>query len=245
MIKDRGRKMDESQNFNSIRKFQRVVLEVADRKFQEVFGALAQWPNGTMSRVFDMSYSGVAIESSMSLESKIGDMVTLHFHLGGFPDQKLASRVVWMNRHIVGFEFLDTQESRRKLQAFLHDKLLGLNLNLVARDLYPEKAAFSEWFHGPKDTNLYLWKNEDRVKRALLTLESLLINFENGKMWVAKIGPSFDESQPNFPSSNIGLERATEALVLRFISITSQFQGSKDILGDLKVQLLRLIEPME
>ena len=50
------------------------------------------------------------------------------------------------------------------------DRIIGLNMSLIDPKHYSEKSDYSFWFHGPKDTNLYLWMPGQVLQKAQLEM---------------------------------------------------------------------------
>lgn len=155
------------------RRYTRVLLGAHSPEVSEIVGALAEWPTGQVLRVFDLSYNGVALERERLPEIINGETLNLRLHLGGFEDQIVPCLVIWQSPVYVGLQFLESKpELEEKLGKFLQDKFLGLSLKQVPEEVFLPGSGFSHWFHGPMDTNLYLWMNDDQMDRAWLSLEN-------------------------------------------------------------------------
>ena len=81
----------------------------------------------------------------------------------------------------LALEFVDVPiDARIFIDRLISDRVIGLNMSLVDPKFYSANASFTHWFHGPKDTNLFLWEEENgEILKAQFDLHNAVLVFEN------------------------------------------------------------------
>lgn len=164
------------------RKFPRIYLQSSARAAAPILGASAHWPGGQKLEVFDLSYIGVAVLKQAGMEAKIGEKRTVQIELSGedapidFPGEvaRITDRVVALR-----FDTLPTQ-ALRALDRFLHAKLLGLHMRPIDRKFFSQTATFTHWFHGPNNTDVFLWFEELALKKAVVEIGGDFLKWKGG-----------------------------------------------------------------
>lgn len=151
---------------------------------QPLLGATLHWPNHETSQVFDISYFGVATGKPALFEVKIEDAVQIQMDLGEETSLKLNARVAWGTDKVVGLR-LDPLgiDERQALDEFLEDRLIGINLRRIDRRHFGS-FDFSVWYHGPNDTNVFLWTDlkTDRILKAEIELDGRVLIFDGAEL---------------------------------------------------------------
>lgn len=186
------------------------------------------------AEIFDISLSGMAL--SQPKEQQIvtsGEVVTIKIHLRETQESlSILSHIVRVNAKVVAIEFVDVPlEGRRLLQEVVSDRVVGLNMSLVDPKYYHSSASFTYWFHGPMETNLYLWEEADGEKtleKGQFDMGGLVLSYENGSFSYEKRVGHGDETDFLRPRQ----------VLLRAHSILSQIQTNLFSLGALQ----RLVE---
>ncbi len=163
------------------RKYQRVLVEPSSKVLTvEVLG------HGRIL-MFDMSYEGAAF--SQPSGKKISDVdKLLKLHLKTEVDEAvIESQSVRVNDEVVAvrFEQIDPL-ARIIIDRVVTDRIIGLNMALIDPKHYSHHTDFNYWFHGPKETNLFLWMDSGTLVKAqmemadsAMTIDDDMIFFEN------------------------------------------------------------------
>gem|GEM_PF-2362554 len=134
--------------------------------------------------VFDISLNGVAL--AQPLEKQIvtnKEVVTVRFTSNGTGlAVEILSHVIRLDSKVIALEFVDIPtEGRKLLEQVVSDRVIGLNMSLVDPRYYHSSSSFSYWFHGPMETNLYLWEDTEKgLSRAQFDINDSVLFFENG-----------------------------------------------------------------
>ncbi len=176
--------MTKSNSVKDRRKYQRVLVEPSSKILQVT--VVDHGP----TLVFDMSYEGAAF--AQPKEKKIAEVdQPLKLHLKTDVDEAtIAAKAVRVSEEVVAVTFKEIGVAARVIiDRVVTDRIVGLNMSLIDPKHYSEQADFSFWFHGPKDTNLYLWmEGENLIKSqfdmagATMIMDEEMVLFENKKM---------------------------------------------------------------
>lgn len=151
---------------------------------QPLLGAALHWPNHETSPVFDLSYFGVAAGRPALYSPKADERMDLRIDLGKDASVPLKGRVAWTGDRVIGFQ-LDPLgiEARQALDDFLEDRLIGMNLRRVDRRHYGP-FDFSVWYHGPHNTNVFLWQElkTDKITKAEIELDGRVLIFDGKQL---------------------------------------------------------------
>lgn len=182
------------------RRFPRLFLAHRDEDYQKISGALLLWPKGGKSQILDMSYSGIAISSQGLLDIvKMGEYIQGHILLPTQDQVRLpvSMRVVRKTAQMIGFKIDSTSlEGRLKIDQFIKDMIVGQNIRKLSPQLLHASLKSDVWFHGPFDTNFFLWFDESRkINKALIEYDNSVIQFEDGKVKVSRSSGAAEEAQ--------------------------------------------------
>lgn len=166
------------------RRHDRVSLRLVEGVSEELVGAAVLWPDGSEGVAFDLSYSGAAVSRASSVDIKVGDILPMVVVLGGKNANSVESEVAWFNDKMVGFAFVHPgTEFRLNLESFLNDKLIGRSLRPVDPRYFSSSLDCQVWYHGPKDTNVYLWVDgSGKLLRAEVELDLQVMIVQEGKV---------------------------------------------------------------
>lgn len=153
------------------RKYQRVVVDMSEQLHLVVEG------HGE-ALVFDMSYSGAAISQP---KSKAVDTTSesLTLHLKTTVDQAtVPATIIRVGEDVIALSFDKISvDARIIIDRLVTDRIVGLNMQKIDPKYYSQNVDFTHWFHGPRDTNLYLWEEKGQLTRAQLELDSCSLIF--------------------------------------------------------------------
>lgn len=108
--------------------------------------------------VYDISYKGIALGKIPENFNK-DEFIFIDLNIADFSPIKVNSKFIWQNDKLIGFEFIDyDSETFNILDKFFKDKLSGKFTKLINKKYLNEEDNLTYWFHGPNDTNIYLWE---------------------------------------------------------------------------------------
>ncbi len=166
--------MSKNDSVKDRRKYQRVLVEPSSKVLSVTLVGYGK------TLVFDMSYDGAAF--AQPKEKKVSDVdQALVLHLQTDVDEATINATsVRVNDEVVAVHFDKISlEARVIIDRVVTDRIVGLNMNLIDPKHYSGKADFSFWFHGPKDTNLYLWMQGSELIKAQMEMASAAMVFED------------------------------------------------------------------
>lgn len=173
------------------RRYPRVLLTKGIQNFSKIAGIEVVWPKGQITGAIDISYIGAAIvqpqdHSYSNLEK--GERLSLEFHFLENNKRVLFNcEVVRVDDRCIAFHFPELSvEARKILQKFMQSKLVGAYTKLVDPKFYIKEQGFNYWFHGPNQTNIFIWGDKKRIQRVTIELESRVLTMDNGEMYEAK-----------------------------------------------------------
>ncbi len=149
---------------------------------KEIVGAKATWPDGQSVEIFDLSYSGASMRKPDALLFEKGKRLSLRLEIAGYSFFSQPCELVRSDEKMVAVRFqkLDTV-ALKIFDEFLNDKLLGLHMALVNPKFYGENQTFKYWFHGPRDTNVFLWVDGEKLSQASIELDEQFLEWNGLK----------------------------------------------------------------
>lgn len=181
------------------RKYPRLLLAHPDGLYTKLEGLMFLWPKGGKSQVLDLSYSGLAISSQGYLDFvKLGDYLEAHILLPGVDQFQvpISVRVVRKSAQILGFRIDSTSpEGRIKIDQVMKDLIVATNMRKLSPNLLHHSLQCETWFHGPFDTNLFLWKEGNSLTKAYVEYDNSVLVYEDSSFRVARSASTSDESQ--------------------------------------------------
>jgi hypothetical protein len=181
------------------RKFPRLLLAHPDGQFDKLEGLQFLWPKGGKSQILDLSYSGLAISSQGFLDQvKLGDYIEAHILLPGDDQQQIpvSVRVVRKTAQVLGFRIDSTSpEGRIKIDQVMKDVIVAENIRRMSPHLLHSSLQCDVWYHGPFDTNLFLWKDGLSLVKAYIEYDNTVLVYEEGQFRVARTASTSDEAQ--------------------------------------------------
>lgn len=180
------------------RKYPRLLLAHPDGQFEKLDGLQFLWPKGGKSQILDLSYSGIAISSHGYLDQiKLGDYLEANILLPGAEQHQIpvAVRVVHKTAQMIGFRIDSTSpEGRIKIDQVMKDVIVGENIRKMSPHLLHSSLQCDVWYHGPFDTNFFLWKDGMSLKKAFIEYDNSVLVYENEAFRVARTSSTADES---------------------------------------------------
>lgn len=136
--------------------------------------------------LFDISYGGAAFSQPPDQRISLsGQKLELDFFMNGKKVMNVTAKTVRLTEEMFATEFLDTSsEVKGFVDRLITNRMVGLNMNLIDPQFYKDKNQFSYWFHGPKNTNLYLWEEDGQLTRATLDLFNIALHWQDGMFQV-------------------------------------------------------------
>lgn len=175
-------------------------MEVKQRRYPRILigkgligrlsGIDAYWPDGKKTGVVDISYIGASVISHKepAWDLSKGEKIKLEFHfLESDKRAMFECEVVRQDDRCTGFYFPNLSvEARKHLQKYLDSKIVAQNTRFVDPKHYIKEQGFSYWYHGPNQTNIFIWGDKKKIKRCTIELEGQVLSFENGKALESK-----------------------------------------------------------
>ena len=172
------------------RRYPRVFLTKGIQDFERIAGLEVKWQGGHVTGVLDISYIGAAIIKTSKITEKFvkGDIIEFFMTFaGGEGEVVIDAEVIREDEKVLAVYFPElTLQARQALEKFLKQKLIGLNTRLVDSKYYIKEQGFDFWFHGPNQTNVFIWGNQDEIKKATFEINYQVITFENEKLYASE-----------------------------------------------------------
>jgi hypothetical protein len=151
----------------------RVFLTSVLRELKPLESCRTVWPSGFESDVFDFGRSSVSVYFPMRLNLQFfkGDVIKLGFRFGNNETFYSDTRVVRAETRLLSVELLRVSPSQYKMiDQFLSNTFIAKHMQEVHQQNFAPEQTFNKWFHGPLDTNLYLWTDGTTATRLCLEL---------------------------------------------------------------------------
>lgn len=235
------------------RKFPRLLLAHPDGQFHKLEGLQFLWPKGGKSQILDLSYSGLAINCQGFLDQvKLGDYIEAHILLPGESQLQIpvSVRVVRKTAQVLGFRIDSTSpEGRIKIDQVMKDIIVAENVRKMSPHLLHSGMQCDVWYHGPFDTNLFLWKEGINLKKALIEYDNTVLVYEDDHFRVARTSSTADEAQgyggpfliKNFSEQKLSLGHGwidrLQRLLIRIANGNEDIQLVFDLLQKKKMNL--------
>lgn len=239
---------------SNARRYPRVFLTKGIQEFDRIAGLEVKWPKGHVTGVLDISYIGAAIIKSTKILEKYskGDEVEFLFSFAaGEQDVAFDAEVIREDDKVLAVHFPELSlQARKALDTFLKQKVIGLNTKLVDPKFYIEKQGFNYWFHGPSQTNVFIWGTPEDVQKASFEVNYQVISFENGKFFSSESKrflevPTEDYAyKVNNPDDKLPLEntQSDKRTVQDVISLLSQIEDSTGIINKLSEVMVKALK---
>ena len=167
------------------RRYVRAKLPHEVVEWNRLLGAKAHWPTHEQVEVYDLAYKGAAIGLPALSALEIDQKMPLRFSLNPYGDIQVKCRVAWKTADRIGLEFEEmTPEAKQRLDQYLDHKLIGQNLKPVDPRHFNPNVDFTDWYIGPHDTHVFLWRNDSsQISKALIETEFGSMEFD-GQQWL-------------------------------------------------------------
>lgn len=162
-----------NDNVLMAKRYPRVFITSRMKESEFLKNAQVVWPSGFASQIYDFGRTCITVYFPMRLNMQLskGEFIKLGFRLGA---HELTSdcRVVRSETRLLVVEPMRLAVSQAaKVDAFFNPQYIAEHLYEVpSKDFAPEQT-FQKWYHGPMDTNLYVWQDIDGIKRVSLELK--------------------------------------------------------------------------
>lgn len=221
------------------RKYPRIYLQ-ENEILKPIVGAKADFGNAEI-HVFDMSYSGLALAKCESIKVEAGEEIAITLNLG---EKKipLSGEVRWVTDKLFGMQISGLGERERlHLMRFVEEKVLGTYVSPVAKELF-SRQTFDQWYHGPYDTNIYIWEVAGEFKKAIIELDGNLMCVEDNEFSLLKnISPQVEETEYNYYLQEENERESLKSenpVSLRAIEVLSQIENKTNSLDALLEKLV-------
>lgn len=158
-------------------RYPRVFLTSILKELKPLEACKVVWPSGFESDIYDFGRSSVSVYFPMRLNLKFfkGDIVKLGFQLGKHLGQNepffADTRVVRSETRLLSVELLRVSPSQYKLiDQYLSNKFISEHMQEVPGSHFAPEQTFNKWFHGPLDTNVYVWITDSTLTRLCVEL---------------------------------------------------------------------------
>jgi hypothetical protein len=183
---------------SSRRKFPRLFLAHTDDKYLAIVGARLQWPGGVWSQVLDMSYAGLAVSSQGVLSQfKNDEVMTVQLRIGEAAPFDLQVRIVRISAPVIALKIETTSvDGRLKIDQHLKDQVIGAQTRIIDPELLHPSAKAHVWYHGPFDTNIFIWKDsEGAIQKLMIEYDNVLWNWDGATVNVVRSYSATDEAK--------------------------------------------------
>lgn len=229
------------------RRFTRVALSGDFGAARALLGAQARWPEGNKSAMFDLSYQGAALERPENFSLNQDQQVKLHLELGSSRKFDVEARIAWATANRVGVEFSQLSiDDRVMLDEFLEDRLIGSHLHRVDPRFFNPGVDFQHWYHGPRNTNVFLWTELDGadtvIKRAIVDFDDQHLIYQDGQLQsegTTMLNPAPVRVESDQEQLRVVLDRDMP-IVRRFMEVLSQLSEQEAPLRRLFQELMAM-----
>lgn len=168
------------------RRFVRANLRYDYGQARHLVGAWIKWPGqNKLGEIYDISYQGMAGAKVVAVN--VGESSDVEVILGDSVSMVCRVRVAWVHSTVIGLEILSTDVAfKQTLDEYLEDKIIGAYLRPIHPKYFAPNEDFQYWYHGPKDTNVFLWLDKEEnapVKRAVFELDGQFLLYEEGQIY--------------------------------------------------------------
>lgn len=167
------------------RKHTRVRIPHEVIEWSRLLGAKAHWPSHEQGEVYDLAYKGAAVDTPVVYAVELDQKLMMQFSLNPYGDIKVECRVAWKTDKRIGLEFEQmSAEAKQRLDQYLDHKLIGQNLKPVDPRHFHPNVDFTDWYMGPHDTHVFLWRNaSSQINKAIVETDFGKTEFD-GVEWV-------------------------------------------------------------
>lgn len=157
------------------------------------------WPDRSRSDVYDLSLAGALISSQGQLTlRKPGQQFEVRLDLDDKGNSVfLKARIEGVSGDSIGLVFEALSAAHRLvIEQNVKDRILIQNLRAMSESVIGLSGA--QWFHGPFDTNIFLWQESPgfSLEKAIVEYDNLLWFFEEGRpVQVLKSGAATDAAK--------------------------------------------------
>lgn len=205
----------------------------------KIAGVDAYWPDGKKTGVVDISYIGTAVVSHKepAWDLSKGEKINLELHfLENDVRVPFECEVVRQDDRCTAFHFPNLSvEARKVLQKFMQPKLVGMNTRYVDPKYYIKEQGFNYWYHGPNQTNIFVWGDKKRIKRCTVELEGRVLNIQDQKLYESKSADFLYVATEDYAhqvnnSEDKKLLTTKDSFVKQVVSFIAQVPDAKGIL---------------
>ncbi len=205
----------------SSKKTPRIFLNPKSLEKTPMPGVSWMWPDRSRSSVYNLSLAGMLVSAKGYVgKLKTGEQFESRLDL----DEKGTSiqvkvRVEKISATTLSLSFESLSADRRLIiEQGLRDRILIQNLKKMD-DVsgLPLQMQTAQWFHGPFDTNFFLWQLNPgySMEKAIVEYDNLICVFEEGKsLQIYKSGAATEAAKgyfPNLTTTSAGMKIAMGA----------------------------------
>lgn len=170
-------------------------------------GLSMMWPDRSRSEIYDLSLAGILVSAQAQVAlRKVGQQCEIRLDL----DDKghsifLKARIETLNGETIGLVFEALSAAHRLvIEQNVKDRILIQNLRVMpeAYSAFPQAT----WFHGPFDTNLFLWQSSpENLEKAVVEYDNLIWSFDqNGSVQIFKSGAATNSAKAYLHLPDLG-----------------------------------------
>lgn len=183
-----------------LKKYPRLFLAHQDDLYRALPEVLIILPDNTYVPVLGLSLAGIAIPASGLMgKYKVGQFFDAKIKIFNNPTHlEVKVQVLKITAHMIGlvFDILAT-DGRLKLDQPQKDQLVINNLrHMPTKDLQQSLQA-DVWYHGPFDTNVFIWKKagSPHINKMIVEYDNILWIYNEGKIDIQKSISATSESK--------------------------------------------------
>jgi hypothetical protein len=106
----------------------------------------------------------------------------------------VALRVIRKTPSIIGLRIDSTSvDGRIKIDQALKDQIVESSMRSLSTQFLPQELQASSWFHGPFDTNIFIWNFEENISKLFIEYDNSILQFENGQFIVGRTSSTAPE----------------------------------------------------
>ena len=171
-----------SDGGESRRAFPRVFLQPGGQPLSKLLGSKVIWQNGDEGEINDLSYSGLAVLREAGANFQPGQHLTFQLAFPGQSNVDVEGEVIRQTEKVVAIKLnaLST-EARLAIDKYLHEKLVGIHVRRIDPKFFARPGSHTHWFHGPNNTNIFLWYDQMNLKKAVVESGNRFLEWEDGK----------------------------------------------------------------
>ncbi|PIT98802.1 MAG: hypothetical protein COT74_14015 [Bdellovibrionales bacterium CG10_big_fil_rev_8_21_14_0_10_45_34] len=190
--------------------------------------------------ILDISLKGLCIRRVAAIHSEIvrrdGRPIKFGLEFLGLGLGEFEGRVVRTTEDAIAFEFTQLgAEAHKLLSCYFEMRSRGLQTRFVSPQFYAPEQDFTHWFHGPGDTNVFVWLQDKAIRRFVVEFDYGTLNFENAKLTLATSRADLTRATEDYTHyvtvETRGSTMPEASFVRRVIELLEQIPDEREIIS--------------